>query len=219
MHRRPNSPGYFLTDPYLQGWNNAAARILDCRIEQNSAGTGGGAFFFKLGASPTILRTIISNNSAQSGNGGGICAWDSSATIVNTIVAGNTSPGTAGMFYHNCTTQITNSTITANTAGCLEANGKNHVLLNSICWGNGGKEFVFTGGAIAASYSDIQGSYAGTGNINADPVFKGASDFHLTPVSPCREKGSLAGAPLDDVDGEPRPQGNNVDIGADEAPE
>jgi hypothetical protein len=70
-----------------------------------------------------------------------------------------------------------------------------------------------------AIYSDIgpDGS-AGSGNINADPVFVSTteSDYHLTSGSPCIDVADPA-ATLDvDFDGDTRPQGSGRDIGADE---
>ena len=44
-----------------------------------------------------------------------------------------------------------------------------------------------------------------------------AGDYHIPIDSPCIDAGTLDDAPLDDFDGETRPQGAAVDIGADEA--
>ena len=63
--------------------------------------------------------------------------------------------------------------------------------------------------------SDIQ-----TGsNISVYPDLVNESpdgDLHLNPGSPCVDSGSSQGAPDHDMDGEPRPGGQAVDIGADE---
>ena len=40
------------------------------------------------------------------------------------------------------------------------------------------------------------------------------SDFHLAPTSPAIDAGTVTGAPSDDLDGNPRPVGAGVDIGA-----
>ena len=63
------------------------------------------------------------------------------------------------------------------------------------------------------TYSDIQGGYSGTGNINADPLFVGNSGYHLTGTSLCIDAGTSNGAPNTDIDGNPRPQGGGYDMG------
>ena len=55
-------------------------------------------------------------------------------------------------------------------------------------------------------YSDIGGSYPGTGNINADPLFVGPSvgDLRLLPGSPCIDAADGDAAPATDIDGRAR---------------
>jgi len=67
--------------------------------------------------------------------------------------------------------------------------------------------------------TDIQGGYAGVGNINADPLFVNAAagDLQLEPGSPCINAGSNAAVPAGvttDLAGNPRILGGTVDIGA-----
>ena len=77
------------------------------------------------------------------------------------------------------------------------------------------------------TYSDIEGGYTGTGNIDANPLFvnPAANDYHLQPTSPCIDVGSNAAVPswlTTDYEGDPRiwdgdGDGNAVvDMGADE---
>jgi hypothetical protein len=72
----------------------------------------------------------------------------------------------------------------------------------------------------AVSYSDVAGGFAGTGNINANPMLANqATDNHrLLPGSPCANVGnnSAANAPTADFEGDPRPIGGTIDMGADE---
>jgi len=67
--------------------------------------------------------------------------------------------------------------------------------------------YVYSGNPIVR-YSDVQGGWPGTGNIDADPVFVGPynEDFHLRWRSPCIDAGDPA-SPLD-------PDGTRNDIGA-----
>jgi hypothetical protein len=62
--------------------------------------------------------------------------------------------------------------------------------MNSIFWGDISNSEVYIYGAVPAPeivYSDIQGGWGGTGNIDLDPFFMDPSifDFHLQDTSPC----------------------------------
>ena len=62
-------------------------------------------------------------------------------------------------------------------------------ILNSILWSNSPDEIY---SSPTATYSDIQGGWSGTGNIDADPLFVDPlnNDFHLTLNSPCIDAGN-----------------------------
>ncbi len=62
--------------------------------------------------------------------------------------------------------------------------------------------------SVTATYSDIQGSWPGTGNIDNNPIFWNPlnGDYHLQSGSPCIDAGD-PGSPLD-------PDGSIVDMGA-----
>ncbi len=94
-------------------------------------------------------------------------------------------------------------------------------ILSIEVWGNtvGGSPneiYLYSGSTIAVTYSDIQGDWTGTGNINRVPKFIGGGDYHLQGGSPCIDKGTSAGAPANDIDGDIRPQGTGYDMGSDE---
>ena len=54
-----------------------------------------------------------------------------------------------------------------------------------------------------------------SGNLGVDPLLD--ATYHLTVTSPMIDKGTSTEAPLDDLDGNSRPKGAAIDIGADEA--
>ena len=107
-------------------------------------------------------------------------------------------------------------------------------MTNCILWGDSPNEIVTQEGSTATVlYSNIQGGFPGTGNIDADPLFVDPDngDFRLSPGSPCIDAGDNTAVPQDittDLDGNPRfvdypcvhdtgnPDGINpiVDIGA-----
>ena len=68
------------------------------------------------------------------------------------------------------------------------------------------------------TFSNVQGGHAGVGNIDANPRFVDApaGDYHLLAPSPSIGRGTSAGAPSTDFEGDPRPAFGQVDIGADE---
>jgi hypothetical protein len=64
-------------------------------------------------------------------------------------------------------------------------------------------------------YTNVEGGYAGDGNIDADPEFVDpfGGDFRVTSASPCIDAGASVGAPEADYFGVSRPQGAGVDMG------
>ena len=77
-------------------------------------------------------------------------------------------------------------------------------MTNSILWDNMPDALA---GTCTADYCDVQGGYAGSGNIDADPRFwdPGGRDWHLLAASPCID----AGDPFAELD----PDGSRADMG------
>jgi len=96
-------------------------------------------------------------------------------------------------------------------------------VLNSIVWDNG----TITSSAASACehrYSDVGPLAAGVvladTNFSEDPAF--AAGYRLSAASPCLDRGDPQSimesrAPDTDFEGQARPQGPNIDVGADEA--
>lgn len=182
------------------------------------------------GGTLSIERSTISGNT-----GGGISISAGAFTLENNFVVANGAATSAfgGVKIDAITTTGTHqfdfNTISANVGPATVDTGvlcgtvtvpltldSNIIYANSVS--SGGHQL---GGSTncGAIYSDIgpDGS-AGSGNINADPVFVSTteSDYHLTSGSPCIDVADPA-ATLDvDFDGDTRPQGSGRDIGADE---
>jgi parallel beta-helix repeat protein len=84
-------------------------------------------------------------------------------------------------------------------------------LTNCILWGDTTPEIS---GTPLVSYSDVQGGWTGTGNVNINPGFAFADDFHLLPGSPCIDVGTnspIGDLPTEDADGNPRALDGNGD--------
>ena len=208
----------------IESGASSSPSITENTISSNSAQYGGGVYFGS--GSPVLTGNFIMNNSASLW-GGGIKTHALHATMTNNVIAGNTSSwGNGGIEVGSGgSATIINCTITSNSAvrygGGIEcSNNGTGTVVNSIIYGNTGSQIsVRLGGSITISYSDIQGGYTGTGNINADPLFTDAAndDYHLTDLSPCLGTGiSTAGMPSTDIEGNvrPNPVGSDPDMGA-----
>ncbi len=193
-------------------------------IRNGQAQDGGGIYCS--GSSPTILNCTISKNFAND-DGGGIFCESSSPTIVNCLISENYAGNDGGGA--RCTSSsptITHCTFSDNVAaddsgGFYCSHSSSPVMANCILWGDTAskrKEIYDTSGLLVVTYSDVEGGWPGEGNIDADPIFLGGGDFHLTMGSPCIDAGTDAGV-YTDVDGDARPLGAGFDIGADEYPE
>jgi hypothetical protein len=79
-------------------------------------------------------------------------------------------------------------------------------MTNCILWNGGDEIWNNDGSTINITYSNVQGGWPGTGNIDADPMFADA-DGRLSPGSPCIDAGhnwAIAGLADTDLDGNPR---------------
>ncbi len=130
---------------------------------------------------------------------------------------GNGSTGCIG----SSSPRITNCTMTLAASGIQLALGAVAVVENTIVWGNTTSQITADGTSTALiSYSDVQGGWAGIGNMDTNPLFvnSGAGDFRLGPGSPCLDAGNNAAneLPIADLDEGPRRFDNPAasDIGA-----
>ena len=88
------------------------------------------------------------------------------------------------------------------------------MVTNSILWENSPDELSPYNPDYKITFSDVQGGHGGEGNIDADPLFVGNGDYHLTELSPCIDRGTYKNAPDYDIEGNIRPQGIGYDMGA-----
>jgi len=114
--------------------------------------------------------------------------------------------------------KVTNCTFSGNSApqggGMSSWYASHPTLSNCIFWGNTAENGPQIYSLATVVYSDVEGGWAGTGNINADPLFvdPAADDFHLQSTSPCIDTGTNVGAPPFDLEGRIRPWDGDGDL-------
>ena len=200
----------------MANWGSSPT-VTNCTFSGNSA-SGGGGMYNRDNSNPTIINCTFSGNSAGS-NGGGMLNGVSSPTVTNCTFSGNSAYVGGGMYNDE-----------------YDGYGSNPTLTNCILWGNtalSGAEIYCEGASFATvSYSDVQGSWPGTGNIDEDPLFIGPNgldgipgtaddeegNVHLRGYSPCINAGDPSGNYTGqvDIDNQPRVAYGRVDMGADE---
>lgn len=196
---------------------SSSPTITICTITANFADGGGGICCWS--SSPTITSCTITANITDGEGGGGIYSYSSSPVITNCTIMNNSDNCYGGGIY--CTSSqptMTNCTIVYNTAsdygGGIYCEGSSSpTVTNCILWGDTPEEIYVYSGNPVVTYSDIQGGYAGTGNIDFNPLFvTGPSGyFYLSQAaagqpsdSPCVDAGSDLAANIcfDTLDGE-----------------
>ena len=224
--------------------------VIDCIMYRYGGGAISNYSTDNPAASATITDSSFFSNHAwcgpDHGNGGAILS-NSSATITNCLFSGNWTSAESGsdsgaIFASNST--ITNCTFTGNwafnedrtdTSSISIISASNSTITNCILWGNrtqDGSQIVADASTVV-KYSDIEGGYAGEGNIDKDPLFVDSGywddngtfadfeddifvsgDYHLRKNSPCIDAGTSENAPDTDIDGDARPQGAGYEMGA-----
>ena len=192
-------------------YNTSGATLIRCVINGNSASASGLAGTSQaagggLYSGGTFINCEIRGNTASgvlSANGGGTFGG---FIFINCLVAENHvsfsgigSSGSGGGVLSNsanmfaCT--VVNNTLSI-AQGMSVGGTTAGVLKNCIVFGNTGPEVA---GSAMVSASCIDGGFAGSGNISADPLFVNPAlhDYHLRAGSPCRDAGDRTMLPHD----------------------
>ncbi|MCP3919361.1 MAG: right-handed parallel beta-helix repeat-containing protein [bacterium] len=167
------------------------ARSLTIRntLFRSNTGADGGAV--RLGAESLTVqidRCSFLDNDATSG-GAMLLTRGATGWMRNSILAGNTAValGSALHLAESSSLEIANSTFYGNNANAIAQESGASTIINSILWLGGG----FVNGNVTITYSDVQGGFAGEGNIDADPRFVDpfVNDYRLQRSSPCIDAG------------------------------
>ena len=202
----PDYSGGGITCKYL---SNPSLKNLT--ISGNTTSAAGGGIYIAGASSPTLQNVTISGNSAIIG--GGIICFGSNPILKNVTISGNSVERGGGIYCEDSFPILVNVTITGNSAtiygGGIFCFDSNPNIINSILWNNSPQEiYLDYCGQVTTIYSDIEGGWAGEGNIYADPLFvdPGNGDYHLQSISPCINTGDPT-SPLD-------PDDTRADMGA-----
>ncbi|HKZ86738.1 MAG TPA: choice-of-anchor Q domain-containing protein [Anaerolineae bacterium] len=183
----------------------------------NSASNGGGIAF--------LLNTTFEGNLSRGTTGGNfILETGGVSRLANNFLLETNCP--TGMFPGNSAIQVVNNTIVGCFQGIYVPVGASPPISNNLFYSN--TTAIAGEGTPLLDYNGFwmndtpfnvpTGTLTGTHNVFSNPLFvdPAAGDYHLQIGSPMIDRGTSAGAPSTDYDGQARPTGEGVDIGADE---
>jgi len=204
---------------------NSNATIVNCVFENNFTPVAGAAAVIDRGGAPAFVNCVFRNNTHRYGPNGELTIGEgndilaagavfighgTTPTLTNCLFDGNHADEGGAVFVDeyarpklvNCT--FVNNKATLYDGGAISF-GWGIEIRNSIFWNNesegwGSQIFVdWWGGPIVISHSDVQGGWAGQGNIATDPMFKDApnGDYRIKVTSPCKNTGTDAMLPND----------------------
>ncbi|MGA2232497.1 MAG: choice-of-anchor Q domain-containing protein [Tepidisphaeraceae bacterium] len=229
-------------------YSAAALALESCTFTGNSASVGGAIYSSGASLSLSIIDSFFYGNSASS-DGGAIASLGGSslgsatfAMVTNCVFVGNKETGGTGYggaIYDYSYSQPTisdstfasNSVFTSGRGGAIYgASHSSGTVVNDIFWNDSNGEIAGDGtSGSTVTYSDVDGGYSGTGNINNNPTFvrnpnlsaTDYGDLQLQEDSPCIDAGPSAIVPTGlarDLAGNARETGAAMDMGAYEFP-
>lgn len=213
--------------------NGNSPVVTNCRfITNRGAQQGGGVFILNTSfepPEPSITGCMFVGNTSDVEGGGMYLQGKGDVTNCvfshNTVNDVNPNNRGGGMYIFNAIgVDIVNCSFSNNESRAGEGGGIRIVagtvtIANCIVWDNEGGEII---GSPTVSFSDVDGGYDGTGNIDADPLFVRApnpgfggwgtadddfGDLRLSPGSPCIDVGDNSAVPAGvatDLDGNVR---------------
>jgi predicted outer membrane repeat protein len=176
----------------------------EIQVKSDKNGCGAGIQISEVPESFRIEGNSICENVVTNGKGwgGGInISSNAFPTFINNIIDGNSATNGGGILVtDDCTIKLVNNTLVYNQATTgggmfLGLHPSKTYLMNTIIWGNQAltdPAIHIYAGTIDVSYSDLQGGWAGTGNMDVAPKFLD-SKCHLCDDSPCIDMGNPEG--------------------------
>lgn len=217
-----------LSPPYVVRILNARLTIEDCDFVSNTASSEivnvlsfdrfevvRSRFIGNTGQALAVIRTrglaescaFVGNDSPDAGAGASVGGLNGEFAVRNCTFAANSSGSGAGGLFISSTASpdiVQNCILVANSG----MPGSEQLGINAA------------NTLATVSYSNVEGGFPGTGNIDVDPLFANLAggDVHLAMGSPCIDAGdpNVAVLTAADFEGDPRVLGAGVDLGADE---
>ncbi len=163
--------------------------VTGCTFVGNSAFEDGGGVDND-GASPSFLNCVFDSNWTVVDDGGGMQNNNgSAATVTNCLFVNNTSASQGGAIlnFTNSPSTYLHCTIMGNTAAAgaaFDTYNSTASISNSIIWGNNAS--IAGPGVTTATYCNVEGGFAGAGNIDSNPLFvdEPGGDLRLADGSP-----------------------------------
>jgi len=200
--------------------DDSSPTMTNCTFNANTSSAHGGGMSNVNSSSPTVLNCTFSGNEAGGHGGGMINSVGCNPTVINCNFAGNSADlYGGGMFNNKSNPIVTNCEFSYNEADNNGGGMSNYAyssptVTNCILWGNTPNEIYNYNSTTTVTYSDVQGGWTGTGNINLNPMFADP-DGRLSPGSPCIDAGDNSVVTVTtDLDGNLRIVGLAVDMGA-----
>ena len=182
------------------------ALIADNTVVANAAGDDGGGLSINLESDAVLINNVVIENQAKR-LGNGIYIGNSSPRLLHNTIAYNIGDNNVGVYItgtkpYYSTVALTNTILVNHCIGITVTTG-NKAVLNGVLW-----------------YSNTTANTGGTGSITVTSEYTGSPSFmsdgyHLTAASIAINRGVQTGI-SDDIDGEPRPNSDDFDLGADE---
>lgn len=195
--------------------------VTNCLFVDNSVGTAGGAMSNMEVSNPEIVNCFFAGNESLHYGGAMVNHPSANPILTNCVFTSNTAGESGGAIATGGTSSpvVINCTFSANTAGlnagAIGSGGPDFTIVNSIFWGNSAPTEPQIGSSdpcsVLVSFSDVQGGWPGTGNIDLDPQFKdpngpddiaGTEDdnLELAHDSPCIDTADSNSMPPDYAD-------------------
>jgi hypothetical protein len=204
--------------------DNCHPVLTQCFISANDSDGSAGGILNSENSNPHIESCKIINNKAAQ-YGGGILNNQSKPLIVNCIISNNEAilAGGGMLNNENSNPSIINNTIVQNIAGVFGSSIANDDsspnITNCIIWDNNSDMYNQGTSNPQVTYSCVENSYVGTGNISDDPLFtsNSISDFYLQFSSPAINAGINDSVPIgvvEDANFKERILNGVVDMGA-----